>query len=120
MKSINTLIRDVPWAEKKRRYKAKYPKRYLLTNAKSRARKKQIPFELSEEDINIPEMCPVLKTPFAVDTDYAMSLDRLDNSKGYVKDNIAVISLKANNMKRDASPEELRNFAQWALSQFKH
>ena len=37
-----------------------------------------------------------------------MSLDRIDSSKGYVKDNIWVISHKANSIKNNATLTELK------------
>jgi hypothetical protein len=36
------------------------------------------------------------------------SIDRVDSSKGYTKDNIQVISHRANNLKNNATLEELR------------
>lgn len=39
------------------------------------------------------------------------SLDRKDNSLGYVKGNVVIVSLKANKIKRDATPLELRQVA---------
>ena len=41
------------------------------------------------------------------------SLDRLDNNKGYTKENISVISYKANRIKNDASFEEIEKLYLW-------
>jgi len=40
--------------------------------------------------------------------DHSPSLDRIDNSKGYTKDNVMVISFRANNIKKDANLQELK------------
>jgi hypothetical protein len=37
----------------------------------------------------------------------APSIDRIDNNKGYTKDNIMVISRRANILKKDATFDEL-------------
>lgn len=94
-------------------WRTKYLKRYLLQLAKNRAKHLKLDFDLDISDINIPEECPVLKVPFKFKTKYAMSLDRIDPSKGYVKNNVQIISRKANLMKQDATQQELRNFANW-------
>lgn len=99
-------------------WRLKYPERYIYQRAKDRASLQNIPFEIEVEDIIIPEVCPVFKTPFVFGTPYAASLDKIDPVKGYIKGNIQVISRKANAMKRDASKEELRKFAQWAIKTF--
>lgn len=46
---------------------------------------------------------------------WSYSIDRRDPKCGYTRDNIQIISNRANLMKRDASPEELRQFALWVL-----
>lgn len=61
----------------------------------------------------IPEFCPVLG--IKLDTpkmgkkrpDGKPSIDRVDNSKGYVKGNVIVVSWRANRLKCDASIGEL-------------
>jgi hypothetical protein len=88
----------------------------LLYGAKVRAEKKGIPFELDIEDIVVPDVCPVLLTPFTKgNTDTAASLDRLDASKGYVKGNVNVISRKANRIKNNASVGDLQRVVAWMV-----
>lgn len=95
-----------------------FPERNLLNKAKSRAKKKNIEFSLAIEDIYIPEYCPLLHTKLDAwgPLDACPSLDRVDNTKGYTKDNIWVISFKANRMKNTATNAELKLFAQNILS----
>jgi hypothetical protein len=94
----------------------KNPSRRMYTAAKARAKKYNIPFNIEVEDINIPEKCPLLEIPFIRgekgNYQYSYSLDRIDNSKGYIKGNIQVISNKANSMKNSASLEELKAFCE--------
>jgi hypothetical protein len=85
----------------------------LWQRAKQRARRDGREFTIFPEDIHIPDVCPVLGTPLLVGGTYTKranspSLDRIDNSKGYTPDNICVISNRANNLKNDATPEEMR------------
>lgn len=68
-----------------------------------------------------PATCPVFGVPFAVRgagfSRWSPSADKIIPALGYVEGNIQVISTLANCMKRDASPEELRRFAQWILKE---
>lgn len=86
----------------------------MLRAAKRRAERKNIEFTLTVEDIVIPDICPILLVPIVKgnkgDYEYSPSLDRIDNSIGYTKDNIMIISKKANSMKNSATTQELINF----------
>jgi hypothetical protein len=109
------------WLSKREEYNARQvasyyenPERVLYSAAKVRAKKLDLDFDLEKSDIVIPELCPILQVPMVKGGKYAPSLDRLDNSKGYVKGNVWVISRKANTMKSDATQAELKCFAEWA------
>ena len=95
--------------------------RRLFNSCKKRARLNNLEFDLELSDIVIPEYCPYLKTKITnivgeghAVTMYNASIDRIDNSKGYVKGNIEVISRLPNRMKTNATKEELREFA-WTI-----
>ena len=78
------------------------PEKKLWEYAKLRASKNGRDFTISPSDISIPEICPVLGIPMTTP-----SLDRIDSAKGYVPDNIRVISLRANTLKNNATVAEL-------------
>jgi predicted RND superfamily exporter protein len=48
------------------------------------------------------------KTLIEGDREYTPSLDRIDSKKGYTPDNVWVISHRANQIKNDATIEELK------------
>lgn len=87
--------------------------------AKQRAKISGLEFNLSPEDIQIPRFCPILGVELISHSGssggrgHSPSLDRIDNTKGYTKDNIQVISHLANQMKGSASTEQLIKFADW-------
>ena len=94
-----------------RHFRLKYYERYLVTRLRRRARGLSLPFDLVEEDIVLPEACPVLGIPIEKEgkgqRDNAPSVDRFIPKLGYVRGNIRVISMKANRIKNDATVEEL-------------
>ena len=94
----------------------------LLNNAKKRASLYNIDYNITIEDISLPKICPILKIPIQKGKvgggKYSPSLDRIDPNKGYVKGNVQVISRLANIMKSNASPEELRAFANWVNTNY--
>lgn len=61
------------------------------------------------EDLVIPEVCPVLGIRLEFGKSHCWhlpSLDRFDNDRGYTKDNVRIISYRANKLKNDATVEE--------------
>ena len=98
--------------------------KYFLNAIKKRASQKNVPFDLDLEDIKFPQYCPILGIELSRNEDYqgpaknSPSVDRIDPSKGYVKDNIQIVSHLANAMKQNATPEELRMFAKWVLKTY--
>ncbi len=84
----------------------------MLVSARYRARKFGFEFTLTRADIVIPELCPVLGVKLTVgirNSPTSPSLDRIDNTRGYVPGNVWVISARANRLKADASLAELRS-----------
>jgi hypothetical protein len=83
----------------------------MLNNSKQRAKAKDIEHTLTFDDIIIPDYCPVLgiklETGDRKEHWNAPSIDRIDNTKGYHKDNILIMSTRANMIKKDATLEEL-------------
>lgn len=97
--------------EKRLKWYKNDPRAVMLVTARMRAKRDGVPFDLTKEDIIIPDICPVLGIPLKVGDrkshDNAPSLDKKIPSLGYVKGNVAVISYRANRIKNDATPEEL-------------
>ena len=82
----------------------------MLQWAKIRAIAKGWEFNLTLDDIIIPEVCPILETKLTrgdhkrwESPENTISLDRIDPTKGYVKGNVRVISTLANTMKNNAT-----------------
>lgn len=87
------------------------PSLIMLNNSKQRAKNKGIEHTLTLDDIIIPDYCPILgiklETGNRKNHLNAPSIDRVDNNKGYTKDNILIMSVKANMLKKDATIEEI-------------
>lgn len=76
-------------------YRQRNPMRYAFLNLRSNAKRRGVPFELTFEDFST----------FAVEVDYlywkgiskkAYHIDRIDPNKGYLKDNIQLMTNEAN------------------------
>lgn len=99
-------------------YWKKFPEKYKLKRLKAIAKRKNLDFNLTEEDIFVPEVCPILGIPIVSSTiswsSNNPSVDRVDNSKGYVKGNVRVISFKANSLKSNLSLQEIENLYKYS------
>ena len=104
-------------AQQGREFRKNDPARNLWKNAKHRASKLGIPFDITPEDIEVPKTCPALgceiESGSFSERHTAPSLDRIVPELGYVKGNVCVISHRANAIKRDATAEELRRIADY-------
>ncbi len=88
----------------------------LFNSCKSNAKRKGLEFDLEIEDVVIPTHCIYLgweltNTSNQGRVDTNASIDRIDSSKGYTKDNIIIISDLANKMKNSSTMEQLLTFA---------
>lgn len=104
----NRERRGVTWFN----WREKNKVRALLYGAKTRAKEKGLECTVAAADIAMPLECPLLGIPFVhgqrkKPVDGSPTLDRIDNSKGYVFGNVWVISYRANKIKNDATMAEL-------------
>lgn len=94
---------------------------YIIRGLKGTAKARGIYFDLTYKDLELPEYCPLLglKLKYGNTVNYNSpehsSVDRIDNSKGYIKGNVMVMSKLANSMKNSASLEQLETFSQNCL-----
>ena len=94
----------------------------ILRNARNRAEKRGVPFDLTEEYLESiwTGVCPVFQIRLNLPSygghelrPSKPSLDRLVPDKGYVPGNVVWISLRANQMKSDGTSAELFRVAEW-------
>ena len=104
-------------AKRFREFRERAPQHFMVVTAKQRAKKYNLPFNITVEDVTVPEYCPALGVKLEVAKGRmkpnSPSLDKIIPELGYVKGNVQVLSLKANLMKNNASKDELIKFAAW-------
>lgn len=100
---------------KRREWKDRTYNARMLAAAKHRAQRDGLEFNITVEDIHIPETCPVLGIPIFARMENksgpgpnSPSLDRCNNDLGYIKGNVCVISHRANGLKSNGTIEEIR------------
>ena len=92
----------------------------LYNNLKASAKKRGILFDLKItdiDDIGIPLTCPVLGFPIYFHRGHSqydsVSFDRINSSEGYTKDNLTIISFRANQLKSNASLDEMQRLVEY-------
>jgi hypothetical protein len=84
----------------------------LVEDAARRAKERGMNFCLTAEEIEAPDECPVFKCKLIYQatgkrSNDSASIDRIDSTKGYTPDNVWIISWRANQIKSDATIQEL-------------
>ena len=90
--------------------------REKFRNKRANAVRIGVEFSIDFGDIDFPTHCPILGIELDYFTeegysDNAPSFDRIDPEKEYVKDNVAIISMRANRIKNNGTAEEHRKIA---------
>jgi hypothetical protein len=97
--------------ERQQRRALAHPEAIMLHDAKQRAKRYGREFTITEADIVIPELCPVLGIELergaGKPSGSSPCLDRIDNSAGYVPGNVHVISQRANARKHSYTVRQL-------------
>lgn len=88
----------------------KNPELYMFQRIKNRSKRENLSFNLELSDISIPNFCPVLGIKLERGNskayDNSPSIDRIDNTKGYIKGNTKIISNRANVLKGSGNADE--------------
>lgn len=94
-----------------------YPPEYgLIGAARRRAKEHGVPCTLTLNDIVVTDTCPILGIPLIKGEKVAgpnsPTLDRIKPELGYVPGNVWVISMKANQIKSNATAAEIMKVAE--------
>ena len=106
------------------KYKGKYRlniQSNKVTDAKRRAKAKNVPFNLTTQYIKDiwpkDNICPALGIPFTFGHETknysSAALDRIIPSKGYVKGNVQIVSGLANSIMTNATPDQVIQVGQY-------
>ena len=83
---------------------------YKLAEIKAKCLRDNIEFNLFIDDLDVPNFCPALGIPLGRRkgySDHTPSFDRINPLRGYTKDNVVIVSWRANRAKSNLSPTEL-------------
>lgn len=109
------------WKDKNKEKRATYWKEYEAARPVSEKlfrsmKNRKIAYEISPEDIVVPDTCPICESKMQVSTtrggnSRSPTLDKVVPDKGYVKGNVAVICKYCNSLKGAGSAEDHRRIA---------
>lgn len=95
----------------------------MIDSARKRAKALQVGFDLTVQSLVeiAPERCPILGLRLSygggIKGDNSPSLDRIDNSLGYLQTNVRIISNLANTMKSHADKGQLLLFCRFVINE---
>jgi predicted DNA-binding protein YlxM (UPF0122 family) len=91
--------------------------RSKFSRKKTNAKRAGIEWDLDFGDVVWPEVCPALGVEMdyfsETQTESSPSFDRVDPNKGYVRGNVVIICWRANRIKNNGTPSELRALADY-------
>lgn len=124
------IVAKAHWPEKEPRQprpvnpdrRVSQPVYRMLQSAAKNAKRRGVAINLCAADLEpLPLRCPILG--LALDYGYrtkggrwqlnSPSVDRIDPSRGYVRGNVQILSMRANMLKSNATTEELRKVADY-------
>ena len=91
---------------------------HIVKRVQSQAKMKNIPFDITVEDIEWHSKCPIL----GIEMEYfasggrkqnSVSLDRIDSTLGYVKGNVSTISVRANSIKSNLTLSQAKSLVEY-------
>ena len=96
----------------------------LLRDARKRAKSRRMRCDITTEELAeiALDTCPVLGIKLEVGGDSwqnSPTLDRIDNTKGYVKGNVIMVSHLVNTIKNRATPSQIKKVADFYMKLYK-
>lgn len=111
-------------ASRQRKYEKEKlsPERLIYQRTRYSAKARGLECSIALDDIVLPTVCPYLGIELAFNEGKpgrnSYSVDRIDNTLGYIPGNIEIISYQANAMKQNATKDEQIRFAQEILNRY--
>ena len=102
-----------------REWRRRNPFKFKCSSKRQECRKRGIAFNLTPDYLEATwtNQCPILGVDMSIlshkDELYAPQLDRIDPNEGYVMGNVMWLSRRANNIKGNATVEELEAVLRW-------